>query len=243
MNRAIVYLRVSTTMQANEGVSMEAQEAKARAWAALHDISEDNVLIFQDAGYSGGRADNRPALQEALATVGKGDALVVYSLSRLARSTRDAIEISTILDKRGADFVSLSEQIDTTTPSGKMVFRMLACLAEFERDQISARTKMALAHKIANHRKCGSKEPAYGWRLVSTKRYANGPRAGKLIDDTVEQDTGEQTICQLIVALRAQKKTYAAIRTELNRQDIMARCGRPFSIQTISDIIARSSTR
>ena len=241
--RAICYIRVSSESQVIKGVSLEAQESKARAWAALHDIAPTDVLIFTDAGLSGGRADNRPALQEALATVRQGDALVVYSLSRLARSTRDAIEISAILDKRGSDFVSLSEQIDTTTPSGKMVFRMLACLAEFERDQISARTKMALAHKIANHRKCGSKEPAYGWSLVSTERHADGPRAGKLIDDSLVADIGEQTICQLICDYRTQGYTFAGIRTALNNHDIMARCGRPFSIQTISDIIRRSTTR
>ena len=243
MCRAIVYVRVSTETQVNKGVSLEAQESKARAWAALHEIAPADVLVFVDAGLSGGRADNRPALQEALASVRKGDALVVYSLSRLARSTRDAIEISAILDKAGCDFVSLSEQIDTTTPSGKMVFRMLACLAEFERDQISARTKMALQHKIAQHRKVGSKEPPYGWTLVSTKRHAEGPRTGKLIDDSLVPDIGEQTICMFIAALRAQGVTLAGIRTALNDNGFMARCGRPFSLQTISDIIERSATR
>jgi DNA invertase Pin-like site-specific DNA recombinase len=59
-------------------------------------------------------------------------ALIVYSLSRLARSTKDAIAISERLAKNGADLVSLSERIDTTTAAGKIVFRMLAVLAEFE---------------------------------------------------------------------------------------------------------------
>ncbi|MEE9311133.1 MAG: recombinase family protein [Planctomycetota bacterium] len=71
----------------------------------------------------------------------------VYSLSRLCRSTKDAINISEQLDKSGADLVSLSERLDTTSASGKMIFRMLAVLSEFERDQISERTKAALAHK------------------------------------------------------------------------------------------------
>lgn len=72
--------------------------------------------------------------------------LVVYSLSRLARSTTDAIAISERLAKSGADLVSLSEWIDTTSASGKMVFRMLAVLAESERDLVSERTKTAMAH-------------------------------------------------------------------------------------------------
>lgn len=68
-------------------------------------------------------------------------------MSRLARSTRDAITTSERLDKAGAALVSLSEKIDTTTAAGKMVFRMLAVLAEFERDQISERTTTAMQHK------------------------------------------------------------------------------------------------
>jgi DNA invertase Pin-like site-specific DNA recombinase len=241
--RAICYIRVSSESQVVKGVSLEAQESKARAWAALHDIAPDDVLVFVDPGLSGGRADNRPALQEALAAVRKGDALVVYSLSRLTRSTRDAIELASVLDKKECQFVSLSEQIDTTSPVGRMIYRVFAALAELERDQISARTKMALQHKIAQHRKVGSKEPPYGWTLVSTKRHAEGPRTGKLIDDSLVPDLGEQTICMFIAALRAKGITLAGIRTRLNDNGFMARCGRPFSLQTISDIIERSATR
>ena len=79
-----------------------------------------------DRGLSGGRCDNRPALKEALKAVCRGDSLVVYSLSRLARSTRDTLMIAETLERKGADLVSLSERIDTTSSTGKMVFRMLA---------------------------------------------------------------------------------------------------------------------
>jgi DNA invertase Pin-like site-specific DNA recombinase len=90
-------------------------------------------------GLSGTKAD-RPGLAAALSAVCKGDALVVYSLSRLARSTAHTLQVSDYLEWVGADLVSLSEKIDTTSASGKMVFRLLAVLAEFERDLISERT-------------------------------------------------------------------------------------------------------
>lgn len=91
-----------------------------------------------DAGLSGKRADNRPELQKALDAVTKcSGVLLVYSLSRLARSTKDTLAISDRLEKADADLVSLSERIDTTSAAGKMVFRMLAVLAEFERDLVS----------------------------------------------------------------------------------------------------------
>jgi DNA invertase Pin-like site-specific DNA recombinase len=125
------------------------------------------ITVHVDAGLSGGRADNRPALQAALSQACQQKAvLVVYSLSRLARSTTDAIAISERLAKSGADLVSLSERIDTTSASGKMVFRMLAVLAEFERDLVSERTKTAMAHLRRQKKRISGRIP-FGCRLAA----------------------------------------------------------------------------
>ncbi len=159
---AIAYVRVSTEDQANEGVSIAAQQAKLAAWCLANDYGL--LETYTDAGLSGGRADNRPALQSAIEHACKSkSALVVYSLSRLARSTKDTIAIGEKLDRAGADLVSLSEKIDTTSAAGKMVFRMLAVMAEFEKDQISERTTMALAHKKSKGQRVGT--VPYGYNL------------------------------------------------------------------------------
>jgi DNA invertase Pin-like site-specific DNA recombinase len=79
----------------------------------------------------------------------------VYSLSRLARSTIDTIEISENLTKKKADLVSLQEKLDTTTAAGKMMFQMLAVLGEFERNLVSERTTMALQHKKSKGERVG----------------------------------------------------------------------------------------
>ena len=76
MASAIGYIRVSTTMQAQDGVSLDAQRAKIEAWAMLNDYEVGE--IFVDAGVSGSKMKNRPGLQSALNATGKGDALVVY---------------------------------------------------------------------------------------------------------------------------------------------------------------------
>jgi len=78
---AVIYIRVSTTQQAVEGVSLDAQEAKARAWCLLNDYSVKS--IHRDAGISGRKTNNRPALAKALEDCTNGNALVVYSISRL----------------------------------------------------------------------------------------------------------------------------------------------------------------
>ena len=173
--KAVGYIRVSTQGQVDDGVSLEAQEAKVKAWAELNGA---DPVIFRDEGISGKRSDNRPGLKAALEAVGRGDALIVYSLSRLSRSTKDTLTIADALAQKEADLVSLSEKIDTTTAAGKMVFRMLAVLSEFERDQVSDRTRFALAHKRTIGEKTGGDVP-FGFRV----------KKGKLIPDAEEQKT------------------------------------------------------
>jgi len=170
---AVGYVRVSTERQAHEGVSLEAQEARIRAWAVGQGL--EVAAVHVDAGISGKRADNRPGLQAALTEACKRRApLVVYSLSRVARSTKDALAIAERLEKAGADLVSLSEAIDTTSAAGKMVFRLLAVLAEFERDLISERTTSAMDHLRRQGRKVSGNVPfgfdeAEGGRLVANE--------------------------------------------------------------------------
>ena len=218
--KVVGYIRVSTEKQVNEGISLDAQESKIRAWAALND--SEIVDICRDEGISGAK-ENREGLKKALelATEHKA-ALVVYSLSRLSRSTRLTCEIGDKLDKAGADLVSISEKIDTTTAAGKMVFRVLAAMAEFERDQVSERTKLALSHKKANGEKTGGDVP-FGW---------DADESGKLI----ENDT-EQHIISLIFEAWGRGNSLGSIAKELNNEDYKTKRGSKFYAQTIKNII------
>jgi site-specific DNA recombinase len=213
---ASIYLRVSTAEQAAEGVSLEAQEARARKWAEV--MRYEVAGLHCDAGISGKRAENRPGLQAALVEVCRNrGALVVYSLSRLARSTKDAISIAERLERAGADLVSLSEKIDTTSAAGKMIFRMLAVLAEFERDLISERTRGAMAHMSAQGRRVG--EIPLGYQLADDGLH--------LVEDPAEQE-----ILRTIRNLRAHGRTWAEIAEEMNRKGLHTKKGRPWSWRT-----------
>lgn len=218
--QAIIYLRVSTTGQAEEGVSLDAQESKARAWCDLNDY--EVKAVFTDAGISGKSTANREGLQNALNAVSKDDALVVYSLSRLARSTKDTIEISEKLNAKGVDLVSLSEKIDTTTAAGKMVFRMLAVLSEFERDQVSERTTAALQHKKAKGERTGS--IPYGFQLAMD--------GVKLL-----KDKAEQAMIALVKELKEQGLSLRKIAAKLAEQGFKNRIGNPFNAQSIKNIL------
>ncbi len=217
--RAIGYCRVSTTDQADFGVSLDAQTEKIRGWCIANTYELVEVMV--DRGLSGGRCDNRPALQEALKAVSRGDSLVVYSLSRLARSTRDTLMIAESLERKGADLVSLSERIDTTSSTGKMVFRMLAVLSEFERDVISERTSMAMAHMKSSGRYTGGFEP-YGFRCV---------------DGLLQAVPGEMATMTLIHRLRKEGVSLRAIGKRLSESGITTRTGKPFLPVQIARIL------
>jgi DNA invertase Pin-like site-specific DNA recombinase len=100
---------------------------------------------------SGAKAD-RPVLDEVLSYLRKGDTLVVWRLDRLGRSLQHLIEVVAGLAERGIGFKSLTEQIDTTTSGGKLIFHIFGSLAEFERDLIRERTHAGLAAARARGR-------------------------------------------------------------------------------------------
>lgn len=94
-----------------------------------------------------GTQTHRPEYDKMLDALRPGDVLVVDSFSRLSRSTKDLLEVVDRLNAMGVQLVSLKEQLDTTTATGKMMMTMLAALSQFERDLISERTKDALNAK------------------------------------------------------------------------------------------------
>jgi DNA invertase Pin-like site-specific DNA recombinase len=103
---------------------------------------------------SGSKAE-RKGLEQALATARAGDTLVVWRLDRLGRSLPHLIETVTNLEKEGIGFKSLTENIDTTTSSGKLIFHIFGALAEFERNLIRERTLAGLEAARARGRKGG----------------------------------------------------------------------------------------
>lgn len=228
--RAIAYLRISTGEQ-----TLDTQRDKVIAHCLAHNLDLDPADIFEDAGLSGKRADNRPGLAKALKAVcAAPGALVVYSLSRVARSVRDMLEIATRLEQAGADLISLTESIDTTTAAGKMVFRLLAVLAEFERDLISERTKARLAYKKAHGHRTGS--VPIGMQCVDD---GNRSATGRVV--ALVPEPGEQVVLAKIEVLRIQGFGSRAIVRLLSDAGYVSRKGKPWAETTVRRILQRSA--
>ena len=104
-----------------------------------------------------GTKRNRPELEKLLERLTEGDTVVVESLSRLGRSTKDLIWLMETFNAKDVNLVSLKESIDTTTSTGKLLFTLMSALAQFERDVLADRTREGLAAARARGRKGGRK--------------------------------------------------------------------------------------
>lgn len=143
MNQRIGYARVSTDDQ-NLHLQRDAL------------IAAGCEIIYEDK--ASGKSTARPELDNCLKALRPGDTLVVWRLDRLGRSLGDLVKVVTnLIDERGVGFLSLQEQIETNSASGKLIFHVFAALAEFERNLISERTRAGLDAARARGRKGGRK--------------------------------------------------------------------------------------
>lgn len=156
----IGYARVST-----------AEQDTALQTDALRNVQCER--IFEDT-ISGAKSE-RPGLAAALVYLREGDVLVVWRLDRLGRSLPHLIEVIGALEARGVGFRSLTESIDTTTSSGRLIFHVFGALGQFERDLIRERTKAGLLAAAARGRKGGRKPVVTADKLQRAREHiANG---------------------------------------------------------------------
>ena len=133
----IGYVRVSTHEQSFD---LQADALRAHGCA----------LVFEEK--VSGTKRERPQLEKLLSQLRPNDQVVVWRLDRLARSIKHLLEIVDIINAKGAEFISLSERLDTSSPGGRLIFHVFAAIAEFERDMIVERTKAGLAAARARGR-------------------------------------------------------------------------------------------
>jgi len=229
---AIGYIRVSTEKQANNGVSIETQREKIGQWAELNGY----VLahIYSDKGISGKNMKNRPGLEEALQNLLSENALVTYSLSRLSRSLKDTLQIVDQIHAKGADLVSLTEKIDTTTPQGTLIFNIFAALNQFERDLTAERVRDVMALKRSRGEKTGGRIP-YGFD-VAEKEGEN-----RLVK-TIIPNEEENDVVEIIKRSKKQGKSFRYIAKLLNSYGIPTKYGKLWTKTQIQQILARFSS-
>jgi len=135
----------------------------------------DCIKIFEEK--ETGRRKDRPELKSMIEMLREGDRVIVYKLDRIGRSTKHLIELIELFREKGVEFVSLHENIDTSTPTGRLFFHFMAALAEFEREMIIERTKSGLAAARSRGKKGGrprtdKKQIDKALKLYDSKAYS-----------------------------------------------------------------------
>jgi len=217
--KAIAYIRVSTDKQADQGHSLLAQQEKVNAYASLYDLEIIDYVIETGSA----KNLNREGLQGALAAIksGKADALIVVKLDRLTRSVADlGYLVETYFHKAG--LLSVSEQIDTRSASGRLVLNVLASVSQWEREAIGERTSAVRQSMKANGLYCGGSAP-YGQMLV----------AGQLVTNP-----NEQAIIARAKALKASGHSLRAIAIMFSQEGLKTRKDTNFSHTLVSRMAA-----
>jgi site-specific DNA recombinase len=229
--RIVGYVRVSTEGQADGGISLEAQRAKLTAYALALDL--DMVTIVADAGWSA-KSLARPGLQEALnkLTAGLADGLLVVKLDRLTRNVRD---LGSLVEEYFASkfaLLSVSDNIDTRSASGRLVLNVLVSVAQWEREATGERTRDSLAHLKNEGVRLGG--AALGWQ-----RSLGTDDAGRRIVANVEHEV--RTV-ERIQGLRAQGFALRAIAQTLAAEGHRTKRGGAWAAETVRKVLVRGAT-
>lgn len=206
--RCAVYTRKSTDKGLDRDFnSLDAQREACEAFIASQ-AAEGWTLVdeeYSDGGYSGATAE-RPALERLLRDVeaGKVDCVVVHRVDRLSRSLLDFAKIIEALNRRGAAFVSVTQQFNTSNSMGRLTLHILLSFAQFEREMIAERTRDKIAASKRRGKWCGG-HPPMGYDL--------DPRGGKLV---VNHEEAER-VCE-IFRLYIEKGSLLAVVDDLRRR-------------------------
>lgn len=213
-NRAVGYARVSTEDQAKEGISLENQQWKIKAYCGLYNIELADMVV--DAGQSA-KDVNRDGMKRILAITGgrrpEVDCIVVYKLDRLFRNAEQALRYASLWDKKGIALHSVNEQLDTKSAMGKFFFTIMAAVAEMERNVVAERTADVLRGKKRRGEKTGGTIP-YGFDVEIRQDV-------KCLIESPE----EQAVVRTIKALRAKGMSLREIAEQLERSGIATKSG------------------
>ncbi len=218
---AVGYARVSTLGQADEGVSLEAQQAAIARFCKAQGLELLEVCV--DAGVSGAaELGKRPGLLAALELVRKHKAsLVAYKRDRIARDVVLAATVERMAQSaKGA--VLTVEGDNGNSPEAALMRVMVDAFAQYERALIAARTRAALAHKKSKGERTG--EVPFGSQLA-----ADGVK--------LEQCAAEQEVLRLVAELRNEGLSLRAITAQLEERGVLNRAGKPLTLTSVARMV------
>ena len=229
--RVAIYTRVSTTEQALDGYSIEAQETLGKQFCEFN--GHIVYKVYSDKGISGKSIEARSAMKEMLkdAKDKKFDMVITWKINRIARNTLELLQIVDLLEKNNIVFKSYTENFETETPSGKFALQMLGAVGELERGQIAQNVKLGCMSRAKEGRWNGN--VVLGYDLKERTDSTNKKRK----DTTLVINEMEAEIIKTIFTLYSQGKGYKAITNYLNKFGYKTKKGNSFSIVAVKNIL------
>lgn len=215
--KVAIYTRVSTQMQAEKGVSLDAQKCELIEYCIKNNYDYE---IFEDAGISGKSINKRKELQRLLNNITNYDIVLCYKLSRISRSVKDMSNMLDKFQKTNTRFISLKENIDTEQVTGKLLIYIISICAEIERDNISEYVKMAKKQEFESGRVTA--KAVLGYDIINKKLVLNEK---------------ESQIVKFIFETYNKTRNYYQTAKICNEKGFTGKKGNPFHASSIKTII------
>ena len=209
-----IYVRVSTEEQATEGFSIRGQTEKLKAYALIKEW--DIYDIYTDEGISGKNIVDRPDINRLIEDIENGNVnnVLVFKVDRLTRSIKDLMDLVEVFDEYNCAFNSLTESIDTTTPSGRMFLKIIGIFAEFERENIAERKRLGCERKVKEGFTLANYSLSYGYdKKAGQKVQTVNPDEAKIVKEMFDMYVNENS-------------SMSGIARDLNTRKIKSKRGR-----------------
>lgn len=230
-----IYSRKSKFTGKGESIENQIEMCRQYISRCFGQEQADSALVYEDEGFSGG-STKRPNFQRMMKDVhsGKIQTIVCYRLDRLTRNTKDCFEFVEELEHCGAAFISIKENFDLTTPTGRLMFTFVAALAQMERETIADRIRDNLQELAKTGRWLGGNTPL-GYESEGTEYCKVDGKKRKTFHLKLIPE--EAQLVQMIFSKFLELKSLTKLETYLLNQDYKTRQGKPFSRFAIRELI------
>ena len=218
--RVAIYTRVSTEDQAKEGFSLDAQLDKLRSYCKARDWIVGGEYV--DDGYSGRYVKHRPAYKKMMQEQDNWDMLLVIKMDRIHRNSKNFMLMMEYLKKKGKEFISMTESLDTSTAMGRFVMDIIQRIAQLESEQIGERVYVGMEQKARTN----------GGMLGF-----NIPYGYDYIDNHLEKNKDESENVKEIFSLYQKKYSMKKIAEHLNKKNIPTKNNKLWGAETVSKIL------